>query len=107
MPGHPHSHYLDGREPDPVDFLMQVVVPRSPASATRGDIVITVLERGLDRWAGVWRLDTGEWDGEWPRITELGSRFGSRAELVDWAMAHDAGSRWIFDEETSVFVQLS
>ena len=75
---------------------MQVVVPLSPDSATRGDIVITVLESGADRWAGVWR-----------RITQLGSRFGSRAGLVDWAMAQDAASRWIFDEETSVFVQLA
>jgi len=90
-----------------VDFLMQVVVPPSPDSATRGDIVITVLESGVDLWVGVWRLDTGEWDGEWRRITQLGSRFGSRAELVDWAMAQEAASRWIFDEETSVFVQLA
>jgi hypothetical protein len=88
-----------------LDFLMEVVVPPSPDSATRGDIVITVLERGVDRWAGVWRLDTGEWDGEWLRITQLGSRFGTRAELVDWAVAQDAASRWIFDEATSVSVQ--
>ena len=104
MPRRPHSHYLDGAEPDPLDFLTQVVVPLSPDSATRGDIVITVLERGVDRWAGLWRLDTGEWDGEWPRITQLGSKFGSRAELVDWALAQDAASRWIFDEKTNVFV---
>lgn len=90
-----------------MDFLLQVVVPLSPDSATRGDIVITVLESGVDRWAGVRRLDTGEWDGEWRRMTHLDSKFGSRAELVDWARAQDAASRWIFDEETSVFVQLA
>ncbi len=30
MPPHPHSDYLDGTDPDPVDFLLQVVVPSSP-----------------------------------------------------------------------------
>jgi hypothetical protein len=107
MRRHPKSHYLDGTEPDPVDFLMQVVVRPHPDSATRGDIVITELESSVDRWAGVWRLDTGQWDGEWPRVTQLGSRFGSRAELVDWAVAQDAASSWIFDEEASVFVPLA
>lgn len=106
MPRRPHPNYLNGTEPDPVDFLMQVVVPLSPDSATRGDIVMTVLKRGVDRWAGVWRLDTSEWDGEW-RITQLGSHIGSRSELVAWATAQDAASRWIFDEETSDFVQLA
>ena len=107
MPEHRHSHHLPAAEPDPIDFLMQVVVPPSPDSATRGDIVITVLERAVDEWAGVWRLNTGESDGEWPRISELGSRFGSRAELVGWAMEQDAASRWVFDEETSSFVPLT
>ena len=97
-------HYLDETEPDPLDFLTQVVVPLSPDSATRGDIVITVLERGVDR-GRLWRLDTGEWDGEWPRITQLSSKFGSRGELVDWARAQDAASCWIFDEATSEFVK--
>jgi hypothetical protein len=31
----------------------------------------------------------------------------SGAELVDWAMTQDAASRWIFENETSVFVQLA
>lgn len=106
MPHGPHSHYLDGTEPDPVDFLLQVVVPSSPESAARGDILVTVLERGVDHWAGVWRLDTGEWDGEWRRFSQLGTCFGTRAELVHWAKAHDAAARWIFDEETGDFVPL-
>ena len=83
MTRRPHAHYLDGTEPDPEDFLMQVEVPSSPESATRGDIVVTVLEVGVDEWAGVWRLETDEWDGEWRRRTRLGSLRGTRAELVE------------------------
>jgi hypothetical protein len=41
---------------------MQVEVPSSPDSATRGDIVVTVLEVGGD-----------EWDGEQRRCSRLGS----------------------------------
>jgi len=44
---------VNNAEPDPVDFLMQVEVPSSPDSATRGDIVVTVLEVGGDEWVGV------------------------------------------------------
>jgi len=47
---------------------MQVEVPSSPDSATRGDIVVTVLEVGGD-----------EWDGEWRRRNRLGSYNGTRA----------------------------
>lgn len=79
---------------------MQVEVPSSPDSATRGDIVVTVLEEGGDEW-WVWRLDTDEWDGEWRRSNRLGSYNGTRAELVLWAMAQDTAARGIFDEETS------
>ena len=102
---HPDSDYLDAA-PDPVDFLLQVVVPSSPGSAERGDIVVTLLERGVDEWAGVWRLDTGTWDGKWRRFRLLGTLFGTRAELVYWAKARDAATRWILDEETSGFVPL-
>jgi hypothetical protein len=38
--------------------------------------------------------------------TKLGSCFGTRAELVSWAMAQGAATRWILDEETSDFVPL-
>ncbi len=100
------ADYLDGTDPDPVDFLLQVVVPTSAQSAARGDIVVTLLEAGVDKWAGVWRLDTGKWDGEWRRFRQLGTRFGTRAELVRWAKARDAAMRWIFDEETVDFVPL-
>ena len=89
-----------------MDFLLQVVVPSSSQSAARGEIVVTLLERGVDQWAGVWRLDTGKWDGEWRRFRQLGTHFGTRAELVHWAKARDAATRWIFDEETSDFVPL-
>lgn len=68
---------------------MQVEVPSSPDSATRGDIVVTVLEVGGD-----------EWDGEWRRRNRLGSYNGTRAELVLRAMAQDTAARCIFDEET-------
>lgn len=107
MTRRPHAHYLDGTEPDPEDFLMQVEVPSSPESATRGDIVVTVLEAGVDEWAGVWRLETDEWDGEWRRRTRLGSLRGTRAELVRWAVAQHAATRWIFDEEASAFIPLA
>lgn len=69
---------------------MQVEVPSSPDSATRGDIVVTVLEVGGD-----------EWDGEWRRRNRLGSYNGTRAELVLRAMAQDTAAHCIFDEETS------
>ena len=106
MPRRARSDYVSGADPDPLDFLLQVVVPSSPMSASQGDIVVTVLESGVDQWAGVWRLDTGEWDGEWRRLKQLGSCFGTRAELVRWAVTQDAATRWIFDEETSDFVPL-
>lgn len=106
MSRRPYPDYLDGVAPDPVDFLLQVVVPATPDSIAHGDIVMTVLERGVDQWAGVWRRDTGEWDGEWRRIERLGSCFGTRAEVVRWAMAQSAAAHWIFDEETSDFVPL-
>ena len=61
---------------------------------------------GRSKWAGVWRLDTGKWDGEWRRFRQLGTRFGTRAELVHWAKERDAATRWIFDEETNDFVPL-
>ena len=69
--------------------------------------MVTELKRGLDQWAGVWRLHTDEWDGTWRRIDRLGSCFGTRAELILWAMAQDAADRWIFDAEVSDFVPLT
>jgi len=101
-----HGHYLDGTEPDPEDFLLQVQVPSAPESATRGDILVTVLEAGVDEWVGVWRLETDEWDGQRRGRTRLGSLRGTRAELVRWAVAQDAATRWIFDEEASTFIPL-
>jgi len=107
MTRRPDAHYLNGTEPDPEDFLMQVEVPSSMESATRGDIVVTVLEVGVDEWVGVWRLETDVWDEEWRRRTRLGSLHGTRAELVRWATAQDAAGRWIFDEEASAFIPLA
>lgn len=44
----PRAHHLNDAEPEPVDLLMQTEAPSSPDSATREDIVVTVLEEDGD-----------------------------------------------------------
>ncbi|EAQ00638.1 hypothetical protein JNB_10704 [Janibacter sp. HTCC2649] len=90
-----------------MDFLLQVVMPSSLDSPAQGDVVVTVPDKGVDQWAGVWRLYLGERDGEWPRPRPGDTCIGTRAEVVQRAMARDVAARWIFDEETDAFLPLT
>ncbi|GMA24751.1 hypothetical protein GCM10025864_25100 [Luteimicrobium album] len=54
-------------------------------------------------------VELGEdlWTATWQRGEESRDIHGSRDEVIAWAIAQDAGARWIFDATENGYVPLN